>query len=41
MTWLVNGLGIALIVGIVWFHWGPRSAPDQQKADRAEDGVTG
>lgn len=41
MTWLVNGLGIALILGIVWFHWGPRSPPDPRKDDRAPDGATG
>lgn len=36
-TILVNLLGVALIAGIVWFHWGPRAGVRAQVSAGAQE----
>lgn len=36
-TVLVNLLGVALIAGIVWFHWGPRAGVRAQASAGAQE----
>lgn len=34
---MVNVLGLAIIVGIVWFHWGPRAGVRAQAASGVQE----